>query len=267
MFPFKGLSKGLSKAFPMAFRAAFAKPSSSFRGPSSDFSAANCEQAVKQKNSWAPAAARSHQSDTDGSGELHRLKIVSGILAWARTATAKWLQPGCAPVAAFESDSPSGGLRHGRGMRHYRLPMASILIYDFGTNEEAAQQARHKIESWQQGLRLGKKVLFKFDRKDSANGAETGADTDSEKDSAEAKPAKKKGAGKKNKEAVESDAPASEKIRLLIRLGFSDHEKLIQQRLLDRFAAEEPFKSAQGETIRQGSTTYVESIELFDSLD
>ena len=146
--------------------------------------------------------------------------------------------------------------------------MASILIYDFGSNEEAAQQARHKIESWQQGLRLGKKVLFKFDRKDSADGEESGAGEDSEKASANAKPAKKKAAAKsKDKEPAESDAPASENIRLVIRLGFSDHEKLIQQRLLDRFAAEEPFKSAQGETIRQGSATYAESAELFDSLD
>jgi hypothetical protein len=31
----------------------------------------------KSKNSWAPAAARSHQSFTDGSGELHHLKIVA----------------------------------------------------------------------------------------------------------------------------------------------------------------------------------------------
>jgi hypothetical protein len=37
--------------------------------------------ALKAKNSWARAAARSHQSFTDGSGELHRLKIVASILA------------------------------------------------------------------------------------------------------------------------------------------------------------------------------------------
>ena len=53
----------------------------------------------------------------------------------------------------------SARLIRGRRMRHYRSPMASILIYDFGDNEEAAPQAQHKIESWQQGLRLGKKVV------------------------------------------------------------------------------------------------------------
>ena len=158
-------------------------------------------------------------------------------------------------------------LIRGRRMRHYRLPMASILIYDFGDNEEAAQQARHKIESWQQGLRLGKKVLFKFDRKDSEDGALEAAAA-SEKASADAKPVKKKpGAGSKEKTVAEAETASSSNIRLVIRLGFSDHEKLIQQRLLDRFAAEEPFKSAQGETIRQGSPTYAESAELFDSLD
>ncbi|HWF39716.1 MAG TPA: hypothetical protein VG322_14425 [Candidatus Acidoferrales bacterium] len=144
--------------------------------------------------------------------------------------------------------------------------MASILIYDFGTNEEAAQQARHKIESWQQGLRLGKKMLFKFDRKDSENGEESGSEG-GEKTSASAKLAKKKGAGKSNEKGVTEAETPSSNIRLLIRLGFSDHEKLIQQRVLDRFAAEEPFKSAQGEAIRQGSPTYTESAELFDSLD
>ena len=39
-----------------------------------------------------------------------------------------------------------------------------IFILDFGTNEEAAQQARHKVEAWQQGFRLGKKMLIKFER-------------------------------------------------------------------------------------------------------
>jgi hypothetical protein len=31
----------------------------------------------------------------------------------------------------------------------------SIFVFDFGTNEEAAQQARHKVEGWKQGFRLG----------------------------------------------------------------------------------------------------------------
>ena len=42
----------------------------------------------------------------------------------------------------------------------YKRDMAqTIMIFDFGTNEEAAQQARHKIEGWKQGFRLGEKML------------------------------------------------------------------------------------------------------------
>ena len=40
----------------------------------------------------------------------------------------------------------------------------SYLVFDFGTDEETAQQARHKIEAWKQGFRLGNKMLLKFER-------------------------------------------------------------------------------------------------------
>jgi hypothetical protein len=149
----------------------------------------------------------------------------------------------------------------------------SILIFDFGTNEEAAQQARHKIESWQQGLRLGKKVLFKFERgeavEESGEAAkpEGGAAAEESSSKAKTKTGKKKAAKGKEDAGEGANGEAAARIRLLIRLGFSDHEKLIQQRVLDRFAAEEPFKSAQGETIRQGNPAFAESADLFDSLD
>ena len=147
----------------------------------------------------------------------------------------------------------------------------SILIFDFGTNEEAAQQARHKVESWQQGLRLGKKVLFKFEREESATTPQPDSSAPEEA-SARPKPVKKKATKSKVKASSEDASGGTEgapsgTIRLLIRLGFSDHEKLIQQRVLDRFAAEEPFKSAQGETVRQGDAAFEASLELFDSLD
>ena len=53
---------------------------------------------------------------------------------------------------------------------------------------------------------------------------------------------------------------------MMVRLEFSDHEKLTQQRWLDRFAAEEPFKSSKGETIRQGSAAFAATADLFESL-
>ena len=54
---------------------------------------------------------------------------------------------------------------------------------------------------------------------------------------------------------------------LLVRLAFSDHEKLSHQRWLDRIPAEEPFKSAKLETVRMGDPEFPKIVELFDSLD
>ena len=53
-------------------------------------------------------------------------------------------------------------------MAHY------FLIFDFETNEEAAQQARHKVEGWTQGFRLGKKMLLKFEREEASELKEAG---------------------------------------------------------------------------------------------
>jgi hypothetical protein len=129
-----------------------------------------------------------------------------------------------------------------------------FLIFDFGTNEEIAQQARHKVEGWTQGFRLGKKMLLKFERE---------ADDDS---AAAAKTAEKPTASKK-KSATKSDAAEpSANVRVLVRLDFSDHEKLSHQRWLDRIPTEEPFKSAKTEIIRQGQPGFAEAAELFDSL-
>jgi hypothetical protein len=123
-----------------------------------------------------------------------------------------------------------------------------FLIFDFGTNEEVAQQARHKVEGWTQGFRLGKKMLLKFERE---------AADDS------AKPA----VVHKKKSATKSDAAEpGGNVRVLVRLDFSEHEKLSLQRWLDRIPTEEPFKSAKAEIIRQGQPGFTEAAELFDSL-
>jgi hypothetical protein len=129
-----------------------------------------------------------------------------------------------------------------------------FLIFDFGTNEEVAQQARHKVEGWTQGFRLGKKMLLKFERE--------AAD-----DTAAPEKAADKPAVSKKKSATKSDAAEpSGKVRVLVRLDFSDHEKLSHQRWLDRIPTEEPFKSAKTEIIRQGQPGFTEAAELFDSL-
>ena len=49
-----------------------------------------------------------------------------------------------------------------------------FLIFDFETNEGAAQQARHRVEGWTQGFRLGKKMLLKFEREEANELKEAG---------------------------------------------------------------------------------------------
>jgi hypothetical protein len=125
----------------------------------------------------------------------------------------------------------------------------TFIVFDFGTNEEASQQARHRVEGWKQGYRLGNKLLIKFERQ----GVEGKTDANDAKDS-----------GKPKKKA---DAEKPEKVRLLIRLDFSDHEKLSFNRWLERIPKEETFKPAKGKTVRQGETEFEELEKLFDSLD
>ncbi len=136
----------------------------------------------------------------------------------------------------------------------------SIFIFDFGANEEAAQQARHKVDGWKQGFRLGDKMLLKFERTNSREEAPAASGTEP------SKAARAKSAGKKSNSGAEKSSDL-DKIRLLVRLSFSDHEKLSHQRWLDRLSAEEPFQSAKSETVRLGDPEFAKIAELFDSLD
>jgi hypothetical protein len=157
----------------------------------------------------------------------------------------------------------------------------TIMIFDFGTNEEAAQQARHKIDGWKQGFRLGDKMLCKFEREDTSQAAGNEDDegaAEAAESAEDKKPARKgktkkahakeaKGSGRESgKDSGEKDE-SNGRVRVFVRLGFSDHEKLSQQRWLDRIPAEEPFKSAKGETIRHSDPEFAKSAELFESLD
>jgi len=127
----------------------------------------------------------------------------------------------------------------------------SYLVFDFGTDEETAQQARHKIEAWKQGFRLGNKMLLKFER----------VEPDEQEGAAKPSAAKKKSSAKPDK------ADSGSNIRVLVRLDFSDHEKLSQQRWLDRIPTEDPFKSVDCEIIRQPDAEFEQTAELFESLD
>jgi hypothetical protein len=111
----------------------------------------------------------------------------------------------------------------------------SFLIFDFGSNEEAAQQARHRIEGWKQAFRLDKKLLLKFDREE--------------------------------QEGKKDDGSESKRVVLIVRLDFSDHERLSQQRWLDRIPSEAPFKEAQAKVIRHSDIEFGPTTKRFDDLE
>jgi hypothetical protein len=155
-----------------------------------------------------------------------------------------------------------------QGMAH------SFLVFDFGANEETAQQARHRIEGWKQGFRLDKKLQVKFERKE--NEAEAKLETDASPAPAKAaKPAAKgkgKAAEKSKSKGASAEEPKTEsaesaQIRLIVRLDFSDHEKLSHQRWIERIPVEEPFKSASPKIVRPGHAEFESTSDLFDSLD
>ncbi|MGH9683419.1 MAG: hypothetical protein ACRD4S_07395 [Candidatus Acidiferrales bacterium] len=131
----------------------------------------------------------------------------------------------------------------------------TYLIFDFGKDEEAAQQARHKIDGWKQGFRLGNKILLKFEREEKEEAEDESPDEH------------KAASGKKKFSKRGKEATGDGRVRLLVRLDFSDHEKISHQRWLDRIPDEEPFKSAEGEIIRTGDPEFDETTELFESLD
>jgi hypothetical protein len=164
----------------------------------------------------------------------------------------------------------------------------TYMKFDFGSDEETAQQARHKLDVWKQAFRLDKKLQYKLDR-----GEEPEADFVSAEQLGESEPPETDAKGKaveksrgkskaepkgKHKAAKEEskDAGKSHKkesvasnganVTLLVRLYFSSHEKLSEQRWFDRIPSEEPFKSATPQVIRQGDPEFAESEKHFSDL-
>jgi hypothetical protein len=178
-------------------------------------------------------------------------------------------------------------LRHYQARRQLDLPaLASqtefmshtYLLFDFGADEEKAQQARHKLEGWKQAFRLDKKLLYKVERAETepksaaaavAEPEEAAASTKSakSKSKAPAKSKQKAAAPAADKEAATESAPLDGKVHLLVRLYFSGHEKLTEQRWLDRIPTEEPFKDASPRIVRQGEPQFDEIVSQFDSLE
>jgi len=156
--------------------------------------------------------------------------------------------------------------------------MAHIyMIFDFGTDEEKAQQARHKLDGWKQAFRLDKKLLYKFERP---------SPEDDGTAHAEAAPAKKEprktdkpakgtkggqAAGARAKAQKEEKPAAAETpagpVKLHLRLAFSGHEKMTEERWLKRIPTEEPFKEAASEIVKPSDGTFAEMEGKFEALE
>src|SRR6266849_5939925 len=128
----------------------------------------------------------------------------------------------------------------------------TYLLFDFGPDEEKVQQARHKLESWKQAFRLDKKLQYKLEREQSAVPAAAEAKPEP------AKPDKPQSAKPKSKSKPKSDERESEN---------NGHEKLSEQRWIDRIPTEEPFKSASPRTVRESEPAFVDILKQFDSLE
>jgi hypothetical protein len=151
----------------------------------------------------------------------------------------------------------------------------SYIRFDFGTDEEKAQQARHKLDGWRQAFRLDKKLQYKLDRPDSGP-VETVSKPEPAAKAAQPEKSKGKPAEKtKGKEpSTKSGAPPAQKpvaatngkVSLLVRLYFSSHEKLSEQRWLERIPSEEPFKSASPKVIHHGDVEFEAADRQFETL-
>jgi hypothetical protein len=152
------------------------------------------------------------------------------------------------------------------------------IRFDFGTDEEKAQQARHKLEGWRQAFRLDKRVQYKMDRPESDTATEAAAKpAPAEKSAATAK-TKEKPASKASAKGGKSSEPASKagaaksagaadgRVGVLVRLYFSPHEKLSEQRWLARIPAEEPFKSASPKVISHDDPEFEATDQQFEAI-
>lgn len=134
------------------------------------------------------------------------------------------------------------------------------LLFDFARDEEKAQQARHKLEGWKQAFRLDKKLLYKIER---VAAAPTDGDA---KPAPQTEKAKGKGKAASQSRAESESAAENEEIKLFIRLAFSGHEKLSEQRWLQRIPAEQPFQAASPKVIKPGDEGFEATEKQFDEL-
>src|SRR5712691_3821501 len=129
-----------------------------------------------------------------------------------------------------------------RSASQTRFMAHSYIRFDFGTDEEKAQHARHKLDGWRQAFRLDKKLQYKLDRPDSGpvetiskpEPAAEAAPPEKSNGKAAEKAKGKEASAKSSARPAEKAATVNGKVSLLVRLYFSSHEKLSEQRWLDR---------------------------------
>jgi len=152
----------------------------------------------------------------------------------------------------------------------------SYIRFDFGADEEKAQQARHKLDGWKQAFRLDKKLQYKLDRPESV-----AAQTPYRPEPASSAPPPEKSKGKASEKtkgkaaSAKSSAPSGERpspaangqVSLLVRLYFSSHEKLSEQRWLDRIPSEEPFKSSSPKVVHHSDPEFESTDKQFEALE
>jgi hypothetical protein len=152
----------------------------------------------------------------------------------------------------------------------------TYMLFDFA-DEETAQQARHKLETWKQAFRLDKKLQYKLDRGDADESSDgVGAEPEPEPAAKAAKGGKgaksdkaAKGSAKSGAKARAKDsdsAASSGPVKLLVRLYFSGHEKKSEQGWLDRIPVEEPFKGASPTLVQEGGPGFDDVLAHFDRL-
>jgi hypothetical protein len=172
--------------------------------------------------------------------------------------------------------------RHGRldlrtSATQTRLMAHIYMAFDFGTDEEKAQQARHKLDGWKQAFRLDKKLLYKFERpRREADASEAAPAPQENKESPKAgKPAKgtkaqgsaKGKAQKEKQDKAELSAGPSGPIKLHVRLAFSGHEKMTEERWVKRIPGEEPFKDVAPETVKSSDSGFAQAEDRFEALE
>lgn len=145
----------------------------------------------------------------------------------------------------------------------------TYLTFEFGNDEEKAQQARHKLDSLKQAFKLDKKMLLKLDRK----GEETAAVAELAKEKT-AKAAEPKAKDPKSTKSTKKPDPEPAKlaspradIKFLLRIALPNHEKLTEQRLLKRISSEELLTSASPKTIRQADKGFADLDARFEELE